>query len=135
LLTAVLDTNVIISGVLFGGEPGKLLVKAAQREFDLLISDSMLAELTAVLQRPKFKVTPRFIEQLRNELSRTARLVVTRTILSVVKSDPEDNHILECAVDGFATHLVTGDSDLLNMTRFRKVRILTVAEFFRVLSQ
>jgi putative PIN family toxin of toxin-antitoxin system len=135
LISAVIDTNVIISGVLFGGEPGRVLLLAAQGDFEFLISDAILNELTGVLQRPKFKLPLSYVEQLRMELSHSARLIVTHSSIRAVKADLDDNRILECAVDGKASYIVTGDSDLLDLRTFRKIRIVTPSEFLEILAR
>ncbi len=135
MISAVLDTNVIISGVLFGGDPARVLFKAAQGEFDFLISDAILEELTGVLRRPKFKLPTTFVEQLRAELSHSTRLIVTHSTLKAVKKDPDDNRILECAVDGKAGYIVTGDGDLLELEKFRKIQIVTPTAFLGMLAR
>lgn len=135
MISAVLDTNVIVSGVLFGGDPAQILLRAAQGDFDFLISDAILEELTGVLQRPKFKLPTGFVEQLRAELAHSTRLIVTHSRLKAVETDPDDNRILECALDGKADYIVTGDSDLLQMKTFRKIHIVTPPTFLVVVGQ
>ncbi len=135
MISAVLDTNVIISGVLFGGLPGKLLQFAARDQFQLLISDAILHELTEVLKRPKFKIPLEFVSELRLELNRTASLVITRSKIDAIKADPADNRILECAYDGRANFIVTGDRELLQFEIFRKIKIVSVSEFMKIIEE
>jgi predicted nucleic acid-binding protein len=55
--------------------------------------------------------------------------------LDVLEKDPSDNRFLECAFEGEADYLVTGDQDLLNVGQFQKITILTPREFLRVLRE
>ena len=62
-----------------------------------------------------------------------ARTVTPAVQLDIIKEDPPDNRILECAVAAGSDYLVTGDKDLLRLGRYDSIRILTVSEFLRLL--
>jgi len=122
----VLDTNVLVSAALFKqSKPSKLVMDVYQNEI-LLMSDEVLEELANVLKRKKFN---RYISQEDRELF--LEVIVNRSVLieSQVKievcRDPKDNHILELATSGEADFIITGDQDLLVLTPFQDIQIVT----------
>jgi putative PIN family toxin of toxin-antitoxin system len=104
----VLDTNVYISALMFGGLPGSLLDLAFLRAFTLIISPALLDELDEKLQA-KFEMTIEDAAFLRPRLNSVAQLVELRQSLNVIAEDPDDNRVLECAVEGRADVIVSGD--------------------------
>jgi uncharacterized protein len=121
----VLDTNVVLSGLLFsGGNPSLALLRA--QDGQLLGSDATLLELVDVMNRPRFD---RYLER-----GLRARLVAEYMnacevvpILYPIRAcrDPNDDKFLEVAVHGRADAIVTGDADLLDLNPFRGIAILT----------
>jgi putative PIN family toxin of toxin-antitoxin system len=69
MLKVVLDTNVLISGILFGGKPRQILEKAIRGEIRLCLSEPILEELKGVLQRSKFDYSPEMIQLILTELT------------------------------------------------------------------
>ena len=134
MLKVVLDTNVLISAILFGGKPRQILEKAIRREIQLCISESILEELQGVLLRPKFDYTPEAVQIILMELVSISDFVNPLKALRVVSEDTEDNRILECAVEAEANFLITGDIHLLRLGRYRRVKILNVGMFLEELS-
>jgi uncharacterized protein len=128
----VLDTNVIVSAILFKGSlPREVLIRALNN-FQVVFSGRSWDELALVLQRPKFdKCLP--IDQRLLALSNLAskiRLVQTSTTITECR-DPKDNKFLALAIDAQASTLVTGDQDLLVMHPFRGIAIQTPAQFLQ----
>jgi putative PIN family toxin of toxin-antitoxin system len=124
----VLDTNVYISALLFGGLPGSLLDLAFLRSFTLIISPALLDELDEKL-RAKFGVSPGDAAFLRARLENIAQVVAPGEALSVIAEDPDDNRVLECAVKGGAELIVSGDRHLLKLAQYRGIAIVTVRQF------
>jgi uncharacterized protein len=124
----VLDTNVYISALMFGGLPGSLLDLAFLRSFTLIISSPLLEELDEKL-RDKFGVSPEDAAFLHARLERVAQVVEPRGILSVIAEDPDDNRVLECAVEGRAELIVSGDRHLLKLAKYQGISIVTVRQF------
>jgi putative PIN family toxin of toxin-antitoxin system len=112
----VLDTNVYISGLLFGGIPAEILAQAVEGDFALCASESIRDEVTATL-REKFKQSEEQIREGCEPLWEVAEFVEITTRLRIITADPDDNRILECAVDGKADIIVTGDDHILRLTR------------------
>ena len=126
----VVDTNALISRLLLPRSvPGKAVRKASDTG-QLLVSDATLAELADVLARPKFApyVSVEDRQQFIRLLGRVAEIVpITHTIRAC--RDPKDDKFLELAVNGGASVIITGDSDLLALNPFRKIAITTPARY------
>ncbi len=127
MLRVVLDTNVLISAVLFGGRPRQILEKAIRGDVRLCLSEAILKELKGVLQRSKFGYSCEMIRLIVTELMSIADFVNPSGTLNVVLENPENNRILECAVEVDANYIVSGDSHLLRLRRYRNTEILNVA--------
>ncbi len=129
MLKVVLDTNVLISAILFGGKPRQILVKAIRGEIRSCLSEPILEELKGVLQRSKFGYSPEMIQLILTELTGISDYVNPSERIDVLSEDPEDNRILECAVEAKANYIVTGDSHLLKLSRYLDTEILNAAAF------
>jgi len=134
VVRVVLDTNVLISAILFGGKPRQILEKAIRGEIRLCISEPILEELKGVLRRSKFDYSPEMIQIILTELTGIAYLVNPSKTIRVVLEDPEDNRILECAVEAEANCIITGDSHLLKLIRYQNIEILNPLGFLEKLS-
>ena len=134
MLRVVLDTNVLISAIFFGGNPRQILEKAIRGEIRLCISEPILEELKGVLQRSKFDYSPEMIQVVLTEFTGIADFVNPLKTIDVVLEDPEDNRILECAVEAKANYIVTGDFHLLKLIRYRNIEVLNAVAFLEKLS-
>lgn len=129
----VFDTNVIISALLFSGSaPARAFTRTLNRG-TILVSNELVGELTGVLQRDKFDryVTLEERETFLDSLILESALIEITEAVQACR-DPSDDRVLEVAVNGNATHIVTGDADLLVLNPFRGVEIVTPAEFLRL---
>jgi putative PIN family toxin of toxin-antitoxin system len=124
----VLDTNVYISALLFGGLPGSVLDLAILGAFTLILSPALLDELDEKL-RAKFEMTMEDTAFLRARLETLGEIVEPGEVLKVIVDDPDDNRVLECAVKGKADLIVSGDRHLLKLGMYRGIKIVTVRQF------
>ncbi|MFH7243508.1 MAG: putative toxin-antitoxin system toxin component, PIN family [Spirulina sp.] len=129
-LRLVLDTNVLISGLLTQNSIPQQVYDYAIAQAILLQSQATLAELERVLLRPKFD---RYVS-LEKRLRFIASVIGHAEYIDIYESielcrDPKDDSLLELAVSGSATHLVTGDQDLLVLRPFRNTVIQTPSAF------
>lgn len=124
----VLDTNVYISALLFGGFPGSVLDLAILGAFTLILSPALLDELDEKL-RAKFEMTMEDTAFLRARLETVGEIVEPGEVLKVIVDDPDDNRVLECAVKGKADLIVSGDRHLLKLGMYRGIKIVTVRQF------
>ena len=134
MLKVVLDTNILISAILFGGKPRQILEKAIRGEIRLCISEPILDELKGVLQRSKFDYSPEMIQVILKELMGVSDFVNASKTIDVVLEDPEDNRILECAVEAEANYIITGDFHLLKLSRYRNIEVVNPGAFLERLS-
>ena len=128
-MKVVLDTNVLISAIMFGGKSRDILEMGISGKIKVAISQDILKELAEVLIGKKFRTPIAFVGQIIHELSEIAELVIVTDKINAVKNDPDDNRILECAVSAKADYIVSGDSDLLSLGHFRKIKILSPGDF------
>ncbi len=125
----VLDTNVLISALVFGGKPRKVLQCAIDGDIHLILSNDLLEELQGVLEGRKFKYPPSVIQAILNQLTSIAQVVHPTVALHVISKDPDDDRVLECALTGRASIIASGDPHLLDLGEFQGIRILTPAQF------
>jgi putative PIN family toxin of toxin-antitoxin system len=123
----VLDSNVIISGFLFGGPPARLLEHAMAGSMRCFTSLPILDEVRDVLQRPKFGLSPDQALSLVEELHDLCEVVTPRERVRAVTADTDDNLVLECALAAHADFVVSGDSHLLDLGVWRRIRIVSPA--------
>ncbi len=125
----VLDTNVLISALLFGGNPREILDRVIRGEVILYLSEPILTELGNVLQRSKCGFPHTIVSQIVTELSAISELVLPAEITQEIKADEADNHVLECAVEAHADYIVSGDSHLLELKKYRSFQVVSPQQF------
>ena len=129
-LRVVLDTNVVISAMLLPLSVPRRALDRAMREGRVLISAATITEMDDVIHRPKFDkylTEEERIEFLTTLVNETDFVDIVETVSDC--RDPRDDKFLELAVSGRATHIVSGDSDLLVLHPFRGIVVLSPSEF------
>lgn len=130
-MRAVLDTNVLVSGILHEGTSRGVLDAARRRAFEWSTSPVLLRELEEVLERflprPVVGETLTALEEL--------AVVVEPADVPRVTRDPDDDHVVAAAVAAGASFLVTGDKDLMALAGYEGFEIIAPVEFLRVLAQ
>lgn len=130
----VIDTNVLVSALLKDGNPRRLLLKLLD-EYTVILSSQMLAELADVLSRDKFSVTNAQVERFISILLKKSTVVPVDFSLKVISVDPDDDVVLNTALNGKASYIVSGDKHLLVLKKFEKIEIVKVNEMLKVLSE
>ncbi len=125
----VLDTNVVISAILFGGTPATIIKKIIRGEVQGFTSLFILDEILDVLQRPKFGLTPKQAFSIVEDYQDLCELVGPTIQVQAVPDDPDDNRILECAQESSAQYIITGDNHLLKIRKWEDIPILSASEF------
>ena len=129
-MRCVFDTNVLISALLLPDSKPRQALQMALLQGQVLISFATLAELSEVLGRKKFL---RYVDEqdIRNflaALTRGAEWVEVRVHIAACR-DPKDDKFLDVAVSGNATHIITGDTDLLALNPYHGIQILPPHRF------
>lgn len=131
-MRAVIDTNVLLSALLWGGTPHALLEHVRNGTVTLISSPALLAELARVIDRPKFDVI-----LARTNTSRAQTLAEVRLLAEVIDPpplaqpvcrDPDDDAVLALAIAAQADVVISGDDDLLCLTSFEGIPILAPAQ-------
>ena len=129
-MRVVLDTNAVVSALLFSGISSELVSLWQKGLMTLLLSREILDEYLRVFSYPKFELTEEEIKELiQEEILPYAEVVKPKRRLRVVQRDPSDDKFIECAVAGKARVIISGDKDLLSLGRYRQIRILSPAKF------
>lgn len=129
-MRVVLDTNTVVSALLFSGISSKLVSLWQKGLITPLLSREILDEYLRVLSYPKFDLSEGEIKELiQEEILPYAEVVKPKRRLRVVQRDPSDNKFLECAVAGKARVIISGDKELLSLGRYRQIPIQSPAQF------
>lgn len=125
----VADTNILVSGLLWRGNPALILDACKTGHVELILSDPIVAELVEVLQRPKplqrLALAGVSIDEIKTDLLGYALLVVPAQLETGICRDPDDDIILATALAGSVQAVVTGDADLLTIGMFRNIEIIS----------
>lgn len=123
------DTNVLISGILFGGNARNVLDLISKGIITNFVSSAILQETKEVLARPKFGLKPEEVSMILELFKDTFEMVVPKTIVQCIDNDPDDDRILEAAGQAQADYIITGDNHLLALFRWNNIEIISPREF------
>jgi uncharacterized protein len=129
----VLDTNVLVSALIYEGKPRTLVLKLIETH-TIILSWQLIAELKEVLTRDKFMVKPSEVNRFISILAQTSKIVQDHNRFKVVEDDPDDDVVFNVAYTGKADFIVTGDKHLLELDKFKKTRIVTVNQMLNLLT-
>jgi uncharacterized protein len=129
----VIDNNVLVSGLLWDGKPGRVFAAVTEGHVQIFLSEELLAELREVLRRSKFatrlalkEMTP---ETALAKIQVVARLVPAPPVLSPpLLRDPDDLAVLACAISAAVDVIITGDKDLLTLKSILGIPIIDAEE-------
>jgi hypothetical protein len=133
-MTLVLDTNVIVSALLSpAGHPAEIINLWEAEKIEVVSSPPLLIELERVLQYPRvqkyLKRTQSDVDAFLRQFKKIAITVEPQMTLDIIKEDPADNRVLECAVAGEASYIISGNDHLLKIKEYKGIVILKPAEF------
>jgi putative PIN family toxin of toxin-antitoxin system len=128
----VLDTNVLVSALLFRGELSKLVGHWKAGEFIPVFSRETFDEFRNVLGYPKCSLSEQEIGAIiEKEVLPYFEVVQTGQVIKGVCGDSDDNKFIACALAALADYIVSGDGDLLKVGKYKAVRIINGAEFLK----
>jgi putative PIN family toxin of toxin-antitoxin system len=130
---AVLDTNIYIAAFAYpNGRSAAIWNAAVDGRYELVVSPAIIREMAKVLRRD-FVWRDDRVQMAIRVVAQTARIIVTNSVLEVVRADPDDNRILECAVDGEADIIVSNDHHLLDLKTYAAIPIVAGVNLRRML--
>ena len=130
-MTVVLDTNIYISALVFGGPPRQILELAEKNKFQLFVSKPIQNEIKRVLT-VKFDWSRKAITTACNPLWAFSQIVTPKTRITIITDDPTDNRILECAIAARAHIIVSGDKHLLRLKQYENIEIMRARNFLEL---
>jgi putative PIN family toxin of toxin-antitoxin system len=131
----VLDTNVLVSALLFGGPPREILNMIVAGIVNCSLSLPILEELQDVLRCPKFGFSSPLAMAIAEDLSALCTIANPLERISVISADPDDNRILECALEARAGLIISGDGHLLDLREYEGIRIVNPSEFLQMVRE
>jgi uncharacterized protein len=132
-LTAVFDTNILFSATGWRGNPFQCVDRARASEFRVLTCPELMEKLAEKLETRLHFSADQIAETLADYLGFLRVIQIPKTLTTVCR-DPDDNMVLECALEGHAQYIVSGDKDLLELKVFRGIRIVRATEFLTLLA-
>ncbi len=124
----VIDTNVLISGVFFGGFPRKILSAVVGQKICACSTAEIIIEYEEIVQEMISRKQGHINRSILSPLIKAMKIIEPVTHVKVCR-DPDDNKFLECANDSHALYVVSGDKDLLIIGQYENVQIVTAKEF------
>ncbi len=128
----VLDTNIFISSIFWKGNPHKVVELALDKRIQVFISIEILNELEGVLKE-KFSQEQEFIDEQITLILEYAQVINPENKVEIVKEDPDDNKIIECAMTAKAEYIITGDPHLTKLKEALGIKILKPAKFLELI--
>ena len=131
-MKAVIDTNVFVSGIFWPGSSHKVLALWKEQKFSLVSSLGTIAELVKVLKDFKIRLQDETIRELVDLIVTNSIVIEPKEKIDIVKDDPTDNIFVETAVAGNADYIISQDKHLLNIKKFRGIKIINPEEFLHL---
>ncbi|MDD5140985.1 MAG: putative toxin-antitoxin system toxin component, PIN family [Verrucomicrobiales bacterium] len=134
MLAVVFDTNILFSATGWRGKPFECVEQAREGKIQAVTCVELMKELAEKLESKLGFAAEQNAETLADYLS-FLRVVSIPKTLNAVPRDPDDNAVLECALEGNAKFVVSGANDLLELKNFRGIEIVRASEFLEVLQK
>lgn len=129
----VLDTNVLISALLFRGGLSKIVGLWQKGKIIPVISKETFSELLTVLEYPKFSLTQEEIDPIiKYEILPYFEIVEVVKDAKGISRDPEDDKFISCAISGSADYIVSGDKDLFDLKQYKSIKIIKASDFLKM---
>lgn len=128
-MKAILDTNVLISGIFFSGTPYEILAAWRDRKIELIISPEILEEYRRVGEEMEIKFPGIEFVPLLKLLAIEGTMVAAMPLTESVCTDPDDAKFLDCAVASKARVICSGDKAMLKTTGYQGIEVMTPRSF------
>jgi putative PIN family toxin of toxin-antitoxin system len=124
----VIDTNIYISAIFWGGKPREVVNLGRSGQIDIFTSFEIEDEIKKKL-KGKFNLQEEETALILADFSSFTNLVKIGERIEVIDDDPDDNKFIECAISSLAGFIISGDRHLLDLKHFKEIKIITAAEF------
>lgn len=131
-IRVVVDSNVWISGLIFGGQPEKIIKLFAEGHILLIVSAELLSELRRKIIE-KFPLFAPNLDLLEASILNDAIVVKLGSRTINISRDPDDNKVIETAVIGNCNYIISGDNDLLIIGSYKNIRIVNPTDFLNII--
>ena len=132
-LKVVFDTNILVSAWLWEGNESKLIESVEEGIIHGYSSEQLIKELCRTLRYPRFDLSQDDVASIRGYYLLLFKIVRPKQTISIILEDPEDNRVLECALEAEADYVVSGNHHLLSFGEFRGIKIVKAVELLKVL--
>jgi putative PIN family toxin of toxin-antitoxin system len=132
VLKVVIDTNVYISAIFWGGNPRKVIDLGRDGKVEFYTSEDIVKEIMTVLLK-KFKLNFNDVERILLDFLSFTLLVKPTQSIRVISEDPEDDKFIECAISCNADYIVSGDRHLINLKEYEGIKIVNSIEFLSII--
>lgn len=130
MLRIVLDTNILVSATIIKGKQYKFLKLAKLGKIKLITSPEIINEFKEVISREKFGFSEDQISNAIKQILEVTELFIPQNKLKIIKDDPDDNMILECALESTSDFIISGDPHLLELKSYKNIKIVNATDFF-----
>ena len=130
-LKVVIDTNILVSAIAFGGKPAEVLLLVTQEKIQAVTSSVLLTELEEALIKI-LDLSEGNVQFALEEIKDEFRIVQPRIAIKASR-DEDDNRVIEAALEGNCNYIITGDKDLLDLKTFKNIKIVTADQFLNTL--
>lgn len=124
----VIDTNVLISGVFFGGFPRKILSSVVEKHITACATTEIIDEYEEIIQEMVERKQGHINKGILAPLLNTMELIEPVSCVEISR-DPDDDKFIGCAKDAHALYIVSGDKDLLVLEHYENIQIVTAKDF------
>lgn len=130
-MKVVLDTNVLVSGVFFGGQPGKILSAWRDDKVQIVLSTEILEEYIEVLQRLEMLYPPIDVKPVIELILANFEIITVSPLKEPISPDSDDDKFIACALAAKAEVIVSGDKHLLDVSGYEGIGIVKPSEFIK----
>lgn len=124
----VIDSNVWISALVFGGKPRQIFERAIKGDYVIVVSEEIFTEVRRVISE-KFTDFIDDFEAFQTAVNPRLVMVKLGSVRVSVSRDKDDNRVIETAIIGGASHIISGDKDLLVLSKFKNIEMITAVDF------
>ena len=128
-MRVIIDTNVLISGIFFGGPPAKILAAWHCGELKLIVSPEILEEYFEVCARSSVRYPDIDIAPILVLIARNSQVVESPPLAEQISRDVDDDKFTACAIASGTRTVISGDNDLLTVSGYKSVKVVTPRDF------